>query len=1167
MKDQILKIAGVKSEKEFYKKYPTEEAFQKAHGKEFKKAKLGAAMVPKAQGGTTYSLGDEDNRPMGFMFNGRAMRLGDINKIKEKSIKDPKPISAWEDLSDINNYTSDRGEQKALKKEYEGIKDKYKGLTINQYVAAKRDADRTSVQLANNERYGKYFDESGKILPNTDLRLIDPNLRFYKEKFPKQSKISTEDVLGTWNGIEGGFPSYEGYVNEGYKKPLKAPMKEGGQLHKLQQLTDFGNPPVAQDGYISSLGATPNILSGASNGFDWTMGNQQSLTALPNIQNPNPVPSYMNIKQGSVASGGAGTNEEIMNASKNAVKPPSAMKGPGAAQLIGAGFQVAQGIQEAVQQKKQLANTRRDQRLSELSLQAANSSRANQPKRQYYNPADYAQINPNAMGSNTNYLQLQDGGDVGGNPTEIQNTFAPIDLYEGLEYEPLNDSDNVKQYGRGGLMRADAGSTIGGAVGGVAGSFFGPIGTMVGSQLGGLIGGALDKSDEKAAKAAAAAEKNTQNAAFASFQNANKGFMEDGGWMSHDWQPQVISQFDGHPIKSLLTKDPMMDTLRSGGHITQNNMFPQDQYALGGDLKTTWGGYAEPISKNPYDESETVMFRGKSHSESDGNGHTGIGVKYGEGGSDSYTDYAEYGTKDADADVEVQRNEPAKKINGDLVVGGGMQTSKEAAAYAGDKKFAGRKFQTNIANIAKHDAKLNKQKTKIVDAIDSHDDYTPIGILKMNALKAMLTGIDGKQLNNHTASTKLLDYQSNIHEVADQLSELYGKKVDPNSVEKNKIKFEKNSDMAKSGKKIKKAQYGDLDLDYATLEPDESPSNVFNTKDMTPVVVYSKTKKKGLHPSNVDVQKVELPHSSLSDLPESITAPTMPYSSMMGPNIPDWWKSMNATSSSKTNNTKTKGDKKPNWLKRNEDLLIPTLNQAIEQFRPSDAQPFDSSQIYPEMMAASMNQEDPVFMQGVRYDLSSPQTYSLQDQLNEVTAQSRAAERMAGQNPAAAAAIFAGVKDAKNKILGEQFRINQGEQQRVGEQNRQTLKEQQLQNLQLYGTQADRQALAKAKTKQQAIEIAKSVTDKKIKQELENKKLAVMENLYKFRFDKNGRVRNMNPLATFNASVGAGKSASSIPDDWTALFDSEGTFQGTKKKKKDADESRNGSIVKAIKNL
>ena len=45
MKDQILKIAKVKSEKEFYKKFPTEEAFMKAHKKEFKKAAMGSKMV------------------------------------------------------------------------------------------------------------------------------------------------------------------------------------------------------------------------------------------------------------------------------------------------------------------------------------------------------------------------------------------------------------------------------------------------------------------------------------------------------------------------------------------------------------------------------------------------------------------------------------------------------------------------------------------------------------------------------------------------------------------------------------------------------------------------------------------------------------------------------------------------------------------------------------------------------------------------------------------------------------------------------------------------------------------------------------------------------------------------------------------------------------------
>ena len=47
MKQDILKIAGVKSEAAFYKKFPSEEAFMKVHGKAFKKAKMGAAMVKK----------------------------------------------------------------------------------------------------------------------------------------------------------------------------------------------------------------------------------------------------------------------------------------------------------------------------------------------------------------------------------------------------------------------------------------------------------------------------------------------------------------------------------------------------------------------------------------------------------------------------------------------------------------------------------------------------------------------------------------------------------------------------------------------------------------------------------------------------------------------------------------------------------------------------------------------------------------------------------------------------------------------------------------------------------------------------------------------------------------------------------------------------------------
>ena len=48
MKAQILKLAGVKTEKEFYKKYPTEEAFMKKHGNKLKKAFDGGYYIPGA---------------------------------------------------------------------------------------------------------------------------------------------------------------------------------------------------------------------------------------------------------------------------------------------------------------------------------------------------------------------------------------------------------------------------------------------------------------------------------------------------------------------------------------------------------------------------------------------------------------------------------------------------------------------------------------------------------------------------------------------------------------------------------------------------------------------------------------------------------------------------------------------------------------------------------------------------------------------------------------------------------------------------------------------------------------------------------------------------------------------------------------------------------------
>jgi hypothetical protein len=147
-----------------------------------------------------------------------------------------------------------------------------------------------------------------------------------------------------------------------------------------------------------------------------------------------------------------------------------------------------------------------------------------------------------------NGVRLQDGGMIGGNPTEIQNTYeGGTDIYTDLEYEPLYNVNQIKSYQYGGsipvaqtgggfsnwvntmggggsgfsgagsgggtpwgaiggigssvagnLTGNDGGGQIGGAIGGAAGmALGGPLGMAVGQTLGTLAGGLLDRNDTK----------------------------------------------------------------------------------------------------------------------------------------------------------------------------------------------------------------------------------------------------------------------------------------------------------------------------------------------------------------------------------------------------------------------------------------------------------------------------------------------------------------------------------------------------------------------------------------------------------------------------------------------------------------------------------------------
>ena len=271
----------------------------------------------------------------------------------------------------------------------------------------------------------------------------------------------------------------------------------------------------------------------------------------------------------------------------------------------------------------------------------------------------------------------------------------------------------------------------------------------------------------------------------------------------------------------------------------------------------------------------------------------------------------------------------------------------------------------------------------------------------------------------------------------------------------------------------------------------------------------------------------------------------------------------------------------------------PTLLSYLENYlRPSNAnEDLPPDQLYPEYYAMAMNQLDPVQSQQYQPMLDTPYDISFNDQINAIDSQSRAALRASGSNPAAQAIIMAQTIEAKNKLFGESNRVNQTNKMGVYDKNRATINDAKLKNLAINDQQYVRQSEAKSNTKAQTQAALSSIADKTSKQRATNRKLAIMENLYGFRFSPSGRAINANAPAQFNMSgnpfnrstMGAGQLAEGYEDllntsgqrvgtrrlpkgDTSSLNDLDSFMDknGGKTPKKNA---RNGSIVNALKNL
>ncbi len=1266
MKDQILKIAKVKSEKEFYKKYPTEEAFMKAHGKAFKKAAMGKSMVAKQ----LTQLTDFANPPqaeVGTYVGGEQDAVGNV---------------AFADIYDAADYQTT-------------------GMTnqMRNRIASTEAQQQMAANSANN---------------NSNINKDVENI----------GKIANVAMMA---------------------------MEKGGNVPKLQGGTGSGIPAGGSNLWGPNQ---PLMGSGIPAGAPNSPANPGA--GMYRLQ-PGANPSNASIQQG-FSYNPSGGGQGLGYGPGGGLLDTIAGYAPGAQQLIG-NFQKIRGAIRAREKSNQFVD------LSRLSKEAA-GTRGEISKRRYVRPEDM-RFDPYQMnkpkGEGTDYLQLEDGGEVGGNPTEIQNTFAPNTIYTNLEYTPLRDT-NIKQFQAGGFLdtfnntimpgvniatdlttaiinsgtrkrnqqgfqnlgmsalqqgaqqiqgqnsafmedggyveypKAQAGTIADRSVGQFCGIQRGinkenaRMNAEAARQMKGLERQAT-RDEKQASKEAAAAlagqtelthefddtpldkkmvkqlnairdqylqnnpnvfvaddtsgytpqqkyalaiklmDKGSRHTFGQAFQNQfgvpSKGIgslervhselvpkmggwegvknwlfnpiplkyfnmKEDGGWVSNDWQPQVIASFGEHKMKDLLKPPHDAEMLRAGGHLKEYTSpsaeamsTERPDFQMGGELQTHWGGYTEAASQNPYlpDGGVTYMPRGNYHSQSDGKGNTGIGITYG------------------DNPVEVERGEPMVKLEDggtgekNLMVLGALDIPNYALADL-KKDAKGKKFKTYGTELTKNTNKQNKMIDKATNKLKDLELLSPFDNLEMNSLQAQILGGNMKLKDIAAETQKLGKLQQAIHDTAEEFGykdvAKFNKDVKANRVQIGNS--QPDSETAQDGKKISKFKVKGSEkypLSYNPLGQAGNPlftpgryekewkpkvEKAFSDPETAKEIVErienytgegAEAAKKELAKAMTFEQKVEkikaLATDSLPGVFHDIMNDTIDevVTTKRTPTTEDTFKynplnpvTVTSTIKKQPIITEYDGDEEDGFDWQT------AYNTVLPYVRPSNQLELDPTQLAGEMFALANNQVEPVFAQSYKPMLSTPFDISLQDQLNANQADYNATQRLVGYNPAALAQLNAQKYAANSAVLGQQTRLNQAEKARVYEANRNILNDAQLKNMGTYDEQMVRQSKALSNTKAQTQEALNSIADKYSKNLLENRTAGIYENLYNYRYDNRGRAINMNPLARFtipniaNQQPGATATSKSLP-----LYDPSGTLIGYQKT------AKNGSIVKAIKNL
>jgi hypothetical protein len=573
---------------------------------------------------------------------------------------------------------------------------------------------------------------------------------------------------------------------------------------------------------------------------------------------------------------------------------------------------------------------------------------------------------------------------------------------------------------------------------------------------------------------------------------------------------------------------------------------------------------------------ETIMFRGPSHD----NG--GMPISYGQNG------------------IEVEGGEPAQVMQDggkadNLVVFGNMEIPGYGANEIGDPKAKGMKFKRYIADLSKQEAKNNKYMDKSLDLINSADTNDPFQQLSFNSGKAMMLGsqmnlksIADKKKNAAAVQDAILEtaeqYGMDSAKLAKQKIANFGGKFTSSPMAQNGISMEELIPESRSSSYIPDLSKQIMDAKSAAKISEQARhANDFNIANYIPSRLFHQ----GVPlRDTIGVFNPETDNSGYRGTPYSLTE--------LSPNIGRYVNPKSELEEVKVRPEKSDATASNSMLQGNifdtqkqmkaksgfpfESILQMGLTSAAPFLRNKYNDSVSPEQFAPEMLAAALNQIEPVGAQLYNPMLTQATSISLQDQLNEVTAQTRAAERLAQGDPSALAMIASQGQQAKSKILGEQFRMNQAEKQRVSEQNAAVLNDAQMKNLALLDQQMVRQFEGRSKTKTQSIEIAKNIADKIAKKKSENLAANVYQNMYPdYSFTPSGTAyKNPFSIASFGPGMGRNSGQGMLGGMQVGNkmlmptnYDKRGNPTNYKLigSDDDLDTKRNGGIVQAFKNF